>query len=214
MSEKLPIEFVFNTEFGRDPYAAYATLRDGGPVHAIDFPPGMDAFLVIGYEHGRQALNDPRLAKGMSRGPARFREFTSADNPVLAHNMLNSDPPDHTRLRRLVSKAFTPRRTESLRPRIQEITDGLHRRDGRQGTRRPARRLRLPSADHRDLRAAGRSRRGPRRLPRLVDQPGQPGARRGAGPAPRRDERRHRRLLHPSSSPSAGRAPATTCSAR
>ncbi|WP_371779080.1 cytochrome P450 family protein [Streptosporangium subroseum] len=125
MSEKLPIEFVFNPEFGRDPYAAYATLRDGGPVHAIDFPPGMDAFLVIGYEHGRQALNDPRLAKGMSRGPARFREFTSADNPVLAHNMLNSDPPDHTRLRRLVSKAFTPRRTESLRPRIQEITDGL-----------------------------------------------------------------------------------------
>ncbi|MDP9844764.1 cytochrome P450 family protein [Streptosporangium lutulentum] len=125
MSEKLPIEFVFNPEFGRDPYAAYATLRDKGPVHAIDFPPGMDAFLIIGHEHGRPALGDPRLAKDMRHGPALFREFVATGNPVLAHNMLNSDPPDHTRLRRLVSKAFTPRRVESLRPRIQEITDGL-----------------------------------------------------------------------------------------
>ncbi|GAA2852340.1 cytochrome P450 [Streptosporangium fragile] len=128
MAEKLPIEFVFDPEFARDPYGVYAALREKGPVHAIDFPPGTDAFLVIDYEHGRPALNDPRLSKEFKHAPAVFRQFVTdagRNNPVLAHNMLSSDPPDHTRLRRLVSKAFTPRRTESLRPRIQEIADGL-----------------------------------------------------------------------------------------
>ncbi|WP_435878012.1 cytochrome P450 family protein [Streptosporangium canum] len=125
MSQKLPVEFVVNPEFGRDPYAAYAALREKGPVHPIEFPPGVDGFLVVDYEHGRRALNDPRLSKNPFEGPEAFRAILSQGNPVLAHNMLNSDPPDHTRLRRLVSKAFTPRRTESLRPRVQEITDRL-----------------------------------------------------------------------------------------
>ncbi|MFF5212057.1 cytochrome P450 [Streptosporangium sp. NPDC000396] len=125
MPEKLPAEFVFDPEYNRDPYAVYAALREKGPVHPIDFPPGMDAFLILGHEHGRPALSDPRLSKDLDQGPPAFHQFASMDNPALAHNMLNSDPPDHTRLRRLVVKAFTPRRTESLRPRIQEITDGL-----------------------------------------------------------------------------------------
>ncbi|WP_433238947.1 cytochrome P450 family protein [Streptosporangium sp. CA-135522] len=125
MPEKLPAEFVLSPEFGKDPYAAYAALRAKGPVHPIDFPPGMDAFLVVDHEHGRKALNDPRLSKSPAHGPDLFRGLLGQGNPVLAHNMLNSDPPDHTRLRRLVSKAFTPRRTEDLRPRVQEITDAL-----------------------------------------------------------------------------------------
>ncbi|GAA4235267.1 cytochrome P450 [Streptosporangium album] len=125
MPEKLPAEFLFDPGFGRDPYVTYAKLRDQGPVHPIDLPPGTDAFLVIGYEYGRPALNDPRLSKDMRHAPSVFRDLVTKDNPVLAYNMLTSDPPDHTRLRRLVAKAFTPRRTESLRPRVQEITDEL-----------------------------------------------------------------------------------------
>ncbi len=125
MPEKLPFEFLLNPGFVRDPYTACAALRKTGPVHPIDFPPGTDAFLVIDYEHGRPALNDPRLAKDISWAPESLRERFPGGNPALAHNMLNSDPPDHTRLRRLVSRAFTPRRVEGLRPRIQQIADEL-----------------------------------------------------------------------------------------
>ncbi|MEU4331713.1 cytochrome P450 family protein [Nonomuraea dietziae] len=125
MSDKLPFEFFLSPEFGADPYAVYAGLRAEGPVHAIDFPPGASAFVVVDYEHARPALNDPRLSKNLASGPEWFREAISQENPVLGDNMLMSDPPDHTRLRRVVSKAFTPRRIERLRPRVQAITDEL-----------------------------------------------------------------------------------------
>ncbi|MEV7013912.1 cytochrome P450 [Streptosporangium sp. NPDC051022] len=125
MPDKLPFDFLLNPELGRDPYPAYAALRKSGPVHPIDFPPGVNAFLVVDYEHGRPALNDPRLTKDLARALEPFRDRFTAGNPLLSYNMLSSDPPDHTRLRRLVSKAFTPRRIEGLRPRIQEITDDL-----------------------------------------------------------------------------------------
>ncbi|MEV4164849.1 cytochrome P450 family protein [Nonomuraea dietziae] len=125
MSDKLPFEFFLSPEFGTDPYAVYAGLRAEGPVHAIDFPPGASAFVVVDHEHARPALNDPRLSKNLSNGPEWFREAISQENPVLGDNMLMSDPPDHTRLRRVVSKAFTPRRIERLRPRVQAITDEL-----------------------------------------------------------------------------------------
>ncbi|MFF4418840.1 cytochrome P450 [Streptosporangium sp. NPDC001559] len=121
MPEKLPFEFILSP----DPHAACAALRGKGPVHPVDFPPGMGAFLVLDYEHGRPALNDPRLAKSVSWVPEPFRARFHADNRILAGNMLDSDPPDHTRLRRLVSKAFTPRRIEALRPRVQKIADDL-----------------------------------------------------------------------------------------
>ncbi|WP_084780267.1 cytochrome P450 family protein [Planobispora rosea] len=128
---KLPIEFLLAPEFVRDPYAQYAGLRDAGPVHPVDFPPGMSSFLVIDHEHGRAALSDPRLAKNLQHGSALLQELAGA-NPAFADNMLSSDPPNHTRLRRLVSRAFTPRRVESLRPRVQEITDRLvDRMEGR-----------------------------------------------------------------------------------
>ncbi|GAA2387554.1 cytochrome P450 family protein [Nonomuraea africana] len=125
MSDKLPFEFFFSPEFGADPYAAYAGLRAEGPVHAIDFPPGASGFVVVDYEHARPALSDPRLSKNLASGPEWFREAVSQQNPVLSDNMLMSDPPDHTRLRKVVSKAFTPRRIEQLRPRVQAITDEL-----------------------------------------------------------------------------------------
>jgi cytochrome P450 len=125
VSDKLPFEFFLSPEFGADPYAVYAGLRAEGPVHAIDFPPGASAFVVVDYEHARPALNDPRLSKNLASGPEWFREAISQQNPVLGDNMLMSDPPDHTRLRRVVSKAFTPRRIERLRPRVQAITDEL-----------------------------------------------------------------------------------------
>ena len=74
-------------------------------------------------------------------------------------SMLMMDPPDHTRLRKLVSKAFTPRTVERLRPRVQEVVDGILDRAADERRPRPGRRPRLPAAGHRDLRAARRAAR-------------------------------------------------------
>ncbi|MFB4319874.1 cytochrome P450 [Actinomadura sp. 21ATH] len=116
----LPHEFLFGRDFSEDPYAAYAELRAKGPVHPIDFPRGATAFLVVDHEHGRAALSDPRLSKDTAHSsvPVDGDQF-------FGGTLLGMDPPDHTRLRALVAKAFTARRTEALRPRVQEITDRL-----------------------------------------------------------------------------------------
>ncbi|MFG2018801.1 cytochrome P450 family protein [Actinomadura geliboluensis] len=116
----LPLGFLFSRAFSEDPYAAYAELRASGPVHPIDFPEGATAFLVVDHEHGRAALADPRLSKDVAHSavPVNGEQF-------FGGTMLAMDPPDHTRLRGLMAKAFTSRRVERLRPRVQEITDGL-----------------------------------------------------------------------------------------
>ncbi|MFE4667869.1 cytochrome P450 [Streptomyces sp. NPDC056716] len=101
----------------------YAELRARGPVHRVR-PPGVDsgyeAWLVVGHEEARAALADQRLAKDGSRIGLTF-----LDVDLIGDYLLATDPPQHTRLRSLVSRAFTPRRVERLRPRVQEITDQL-----------------------------------------------------------------------------------------
>ena len=82
------------------------------------------AWIVTRYADVRTALTDPRLAKDVHRWPGGGKSRPSEAVNCHAH-MLNSDPPDHTRLRRLVQKAFTPRRAELLRPRAEEIVAGL-----------------------------------------------------------------------------------------
>jgi cytochrome P450 len=116
----LPLEFLFSRTFSEDPYTAYAELRERGPVHPIDFPRGATAFLVVDHEHGRAALADPRLSKDTAHSslPVNGEQF-------FGGTMLAMDPPGHTRLRGLMAKAFTTRRIERLRPRVQEITDAL-----------------------------------------------------------------------------------------
>nr|WP_179816289.1 cytochrome P450 [Allostreptomyces psammosilenae] len=121
---------MFGWEFATDPYPAYAWLRENAPVHRTTLPSGVDAWLVTRYDDARQALADQRLSKD----PARHAAATAARGKTgipgeqragLFAHLLNIDPPDHTRLRRLVSRAFTPRRVEAFRPRVQELTDRL-----------------------------------------------------------------------------------------
>jgi len=106
-------------EFVADPYPMYHRLRTDDPVHhsALGF------WVLTRYDDVVAALRDPRLAKEAiaSFVAARF----GAPVPAMGLSMLDRDPPDHTRLRGLVSKAFTPRVVEGLRPRIQQIVDGL-----------------------------------------------------------------------------------------
>ncbi len=107
-------------EFNSDPYPFYAALRTAGPVHQLVLG-GDRSWLVVGHEEARQALNHPALSKNWL-GSALL-----ANTPVhaVATNMLDSDPPHHTRLRRLVAREFTSRRVEALRPRVRQITDEL-----------------------------------------------------------------------------------------
>ncbi|MFH9084045.1 cytochrome P450 [Streptomyces sp. NPDC017673] len=115
------------TEFGdalrRDPHPVYARLRERGPVHRVRLAmPGgaWETWLVVGYEEARAALADQRLAKDSAK-----TGFVPLDEQLIGKYLLVADPPQHTRLRGLVARAFTMRRVERLRPRIQQITDEL-----------------------------------------------------------------------------------------
>jgi cytochrome P450 len=112
---------ALGAEFGRDPYPVYAGLRARGPVHRVVMPDGHEAWLVVGYEAGRAALADPRLSKAWASASPDLGMRQKA----AGRTMLSSDPPDHTRLRKLAVREFTPRRVQSLGPRVQEITDRL-----------------------------------------------------------------------------------------
>ncbi|MEU0951532.1 cytochrome P450 [Streptomyces niveus] len=125
-----PAPELFTWEFATDPYPAYAWLREHAPVHRTRLPSGVDAWLVTRYADARRALADPRLSKN----PVHHAEQPHAKGKTgipgergaeLMTHLLNIDPPDHTRLRRLVSQAFTPRRVAEFAPRVQELTDGL-----------------------------------------------------------------------------------------
>jgi len=111
-----------------DPYRVYAGLRASAPVRRITLNM-MPAWLVTRYEDVRRLLADPRLSNSLDN---LSPELAAAGAWVLGErvmgldrNLLRSDPPAHTRLRRMVSKAFTPGRIEQLRPRVQEMADGL-----------------------------------------------------------------------------------------
>jgi cytochrome P450 len=131
MSQTEPV--VLEESFVQDPHAVYDLLRKQAPAHKVRLPFGTDAWLVTRYEEARAALADPRLSKDMARADEFWmraydnvsEEVAETFDRTLSAHMLNADPPDHTRLRKLVNKAFTARRVEALRPRIEEITEDL-----------------------------------------------------------------------------------------
>jgi len=103
----------------------YAKLSAAGPVHQVVMPSGTPAWLVTGLSEVRAALADPRLVKA----PPNVTRSTSGLPPgidrAMNTDMLHLDPPDHSRLRKLVAAAFTRRRVEKLTPRMAEIADQL-----------------------------------------------------------------------------------------
>jgi cytochrome P450 len=120
-----------DSAFFADPYGLYARLRAESPVARARTPVGLPVWLVTRYDDARQALNDPRLAKDatgfaqvLDRHPVP-PERRTVFAQELGRHMLSSDPPDHTRLRKLVSRAFTMRAIAGMRPRIEEIAAGL-----------------------------------------------------------------------------------------
>ncbi|MGW2514242.1 cytochrome P450 family protein [Streptomyces scopuliridis] len=108
-------------DFFADPYPAYEALRAEGPVRRIRMPAGEAVWLVLGYEAVRAALGDARLRNDIRHSS----EFDSDGGYAIGRNMLQVDPPDHTRLRALVSRQFTARRIAGLEPRIRRVSAGL-----------------------------------------------------------------------------------------
>ncbi|WP_405879070.1 cytochrome P450 [Streptomyces sp. NBC_01384] len=106
------------------PYAVYDRLRDTAPVHRIAGTDGNPAWLVTRYEDVREALANPLLSVDKKHAlPGSYQGLSLP--PALDANLLNMEAPDHTRIRRLVVRAFTPRRVEQLRAPVRETADRL-----------------------------------------------------------------------------------------
>lgn len=120
---------LFSPAFEADPYPTYARLRSTAPVHRVELPEGRSMWIVTRYEDVETIFKDPRFVKDWRN--ALTPEQLAQTPPIpevmkpLSRNMLDTDPPDHERLRALVSKAFTPRLIERQRGRVQEIADTL-----------------------------------------------------------------------------------------
>jgi hypothetical protein len=111
----------FEPEFHADPYPAYRRLRELDPVHQS--PLGF--WVCTGYDDVLAVLRDERLGREGFAPMLAAVYGSPEEHAALPRSMLFRDPPDHTRLRGLVSRAFTPRVIEGMRPHIQEIVDGL-----------------------------------------------------------------------------------------
>jgi cytochrome P450 len=105
-----------------DPHPEHRRLLSGQPVVQAELPDGELAWLVGGYEEARQVVADLRFSRARAVAPGRSLRGTE----VFAAGSINGlDPPEHTRLRKLVASAFTVRRVEALRPRVTGIVGEL-----------------------------------------------------------------------------------------
>jgi cytochrome P450 len=122
-----------------DPYKEFERIRTEDPVHLVTLPGQRQGWLITGYEDAERALRDQRFVKDVSKAlsPAEIAsqfpwlkdqdqgEDHNQANRIFGHGLLNSDPPDHTRLRALVNVAFTPRMIERWNKRIVNIANTL-----------------------------------------------------------------------------------------
>lgn len=103
-----------------DPYPAYRTLREQ---HPVCWDGDLDAFLVSSYAEASAVLRGPGWSSDPNRNSALAARFDRAElgTQALGTTLLTMDPPDHTRLRRLLAPAFTPRAVDALHPRITAV---------------------------------------------------------------------------------------------
>ncbi|HET9894526.1 MAG TPA: cytochrome P450 [Streptosporangiaceae bacterium] len=124
---------IFPRTFGdnavTDPHPVYGTFREAGPVHYTEVVDGCKVWVVTRFEDVQAVLDDPaRLSSNPRFGPQEWLDqfgLLRDENGkfIVAENMLYADPPLHTRLRKLVSKAFTPRRIQQLAPYITSLCE-------------------------------------------------------------------------------------------
>src|SRR6266581_768236 len=124
----VPVD-VTDATFKANPFPFYAQLRAQAPVFPVQLPTKQRAWLITRYDDVLNALKDERFAKDPRNAmtPEQLKKLPWVPSMFkpLEHNMLDLDSPDHTRLRALVHKAFTPRLIEQMRDQIQALTDEL-----------------------------------------------------------------------------------------
>ena len=110
-----------------DPFGHFAEARGRCPVQRVRLADGHPAWVVLGYDAARQALNDPRISKDMLAALEDNGDVVAEGlpGPEFSRHMLNVDPPVHTRLRRLVSRAFVPSRVAALEQAVRDIAGNL-----------------------------------------------------------------------------------------
>lgn len=128
---------IVSPEFKANPFQFLATLRADEPVYRTTLPDKTPVWLVTRYEDVNLLLKDERFAKNrrnaMTPEQVRRLPWVPPMFRPLERNMLDLDQPDHTRLRSLVHKAFTPRLVEQMRTRVQTLADELLERVARRG---------------------------------------------------------------------------------
>lgn len=123
LPETTPTFNPFEPEFAANPYPQYRVLREGAPVHRSLIGP----WVLSRYDDVIRVLRDPSLSVEVENATQLEYDVELAsvfgDDARGSRAMLNIDPPDHDRLRRLVSKAFTPKMVETLRPEVERLVD-------------------------------------------------------------------------------------------
>ncbi|MEV4471444.1 cytochrome P450 [Nonomuraea sp. NPDC049504] len=119
----MTLKFPFDWPPGARPPEELATLRDEPVVRAV-MPSGDPVYLVTRYEDVRAVLSDRRLSRNRER-PGAPRMTAAARTKMFQNPKIDRDPPEHTRMRRLMTKAFTPARIEKLGPYVEEVVAEL-----------------------------------------------------------------------------------------
>ncbi|MGW7057970.1 cytochrome P450 family protein [Streptomyces sp. NPDC054904] len=120
--------WMLTNDFTQNPYPVLEYVRRESPVRELSFPDGGRAWVVTRYEDAKAALADPRLSRDVHVHYRLMSERTGrtmTPPPEEANHLANLEPPRHTPLRRAISFAFTPRRAEALRPKVEQIADEL-----------------------------------------------------------------------------------------
>ena len=217
-----PMLNPFEPGFFDDPYAQYALVREQDPVHLSP----IGAWALFRYDDvlPRAARPAPSVEERHANLPpptipADLQDLDGAREQRGNHTMLNLDPPDHHRLRRLVSKVFTPRMIEELRPRVQQLVDEYLDAAEARGTGEmdviADLAFPLPFIDHLGDARHPRRRR-PRAAPRVVGRDREGRSTRSSRPTRSRAmfvaSDAHRGTSRTSSSSGSARTRATTCS--
>ncbi|MEM7128630.1 MAG: cytochrome P450 [Chloroflexota bacterium] len=129
LKRNTPAITMYSDDFSQNIHQHFAWMRENAPVYHTRYARWKDAYLITRYDDVQAILKDDRLLKNPNNAKTDSGQSTMFWTPkpfrALMHNMLNTDEPDHRRLRNLVHKAFTPRRINELEPRIQVIADEL-----------------------------------------------------------------------------------------
>jgi len=122
MAESAFAIFPFENMTGLDAAAEYARMRREDPVPMVELAAGGRAYLATRYEDVKRVFGDQVFSREAARRPESAVLSPASRVPF---SLLNMDPPEHTRIRRLIASAFTTRAVERLRPRVQQIADEL-----------------------------------------------------------------------------------------